>query len=253
MSAIPVLFSFARSGGTLANQLLGVHPSCLVLSEVNPAASFKPVAEQAYQWLGLATRDEAPELVRLPYREQIARLHERALSSGRSLVVRDWVTVNFLDGTSEAVTPSGELEQLLYLGREGLAATPLVVTRRAAAVYRSIVKNFGQMRDLAVDSFARAYVAYARAVCPFPRIHLESLRAAPEDGVARMLECFQLDASAAPAMLRDFHEFRRCTGNTTLEGFGGSADARQVLPPEPVAALSDPGLEEADRLLGYDV
>ena len=46
--------------------------------------------------------------------------------------------------------------------------------------------------------------------------------------------------------------FRRCTGNTTLEGFSASADARQVLPPEPVAALSDPGLEEADRLLGYD-
>jgi len=252
MSAIPVLFSFARSGGTLVNQLLGVHPSCLVLSEVNPAASFMPVAEQAVQWLGLATPEEGGELARMPYRGQIARLHERAIERGRSLVVRDWVTVNYLDGTAANVAPSRQLEQLLYLQRSGLQPAPLVVTRRAAAVYRSIVKNFAQMRDLALDTFAGAYVAYARAVCAFPRMHLESLRSAPEAGVARLLDIYQLEAGAAPGMLRDFHEFRRCTGNTTLEGLGGSADARTVMPPEPVASISHPDLDEADRLLGYD-
>jgi hypothetical protein len=252
LSAIPVFYSFARSGGTLVNQLLGVHPQCLVLSEVNPAASFKPVAEQAVDWLELALPSEAEELARMPYRRQIALLRERAAQKGKTLVVRDWVTVNFLSNTAEGVEPSRRLEQRLYLEGVGLDQTPMVVTRKAAAVYKSIVGNFAQLRDLAIDAFADAYLAYARAVAAFPRIHLESLRAAPEAGVARIIDHFHLDPAPAPAMLRDFHGFRKCTGNTTLQGRGGSAQARSVLPPENTPAASHPGLAEADDILGYE-
>src|SRR5437763_195444 len=111
MSVMPVVYSFARSGGTLANQLLGVHPDCLVLSEVNPAASVKSVAAQAADWLGLAAAPK--ELSALPYREQVRTLAQRALVAGKRLVIRDWVTVNFLPGTSAQTVPSGELEQAL--------------------------------------------------------------------------------------------------------------------------------------------
>ena len=81
---------------------------------------------------------------------------------------------------------------------------------------------------------------------------MESLRASPESVVNRILEHFGLDASAAPTVLRDFHAFDRCTGNTTLQGRGGSAQADTVLPPEPAGTSLDPVLTEADRLLGYD-
>lgn len=252
LSAIPVFYSFARSGGTLVNQLLGVHPQCLVLSEVNPAASFKPVAEQAVDWLELASPTEANELARMPYRRQIALLRERAAQKGKTLVIRDWVTVNFLPDTAEGVEPSGRLEQNLYLEGAGLEPTPMVVTRKAAAIYKSIVTNFDQLRNLAIDAFVDAYLAYARAVAAFPHVHLESLRASPEAGVAKIIGHFQLDPAAAPAMLRDFHGFRKCTGNTTLQGRGGSAEARIVLPPEDSPAAAHPALAEADRILGYE-
>jgi hypothetical protein len=253
MSAIPVLYSFARSGGTLANQLLGTHPQCLVLSEVNPAGSFKPVAEQAIEWLQLATPAEAAELSAMPYRRQVALLRDRASQRGRTLVVRDWVTANFLPGTAPRVAPSGTLEQDLYLRRAGLEPIAVVVSRRAAAVYKSIVANFAHLKDLTVEAFADAYLAYARAVADLPRVHMESLRAAPEAGVRRLFEAFGLDAAAVPGVLRDFHEFRECTGNTTLEGRGGSADARTVLPPEDTAGLpTHPALAQADALLGYE-
>jgi hypothetical protein len=252
MSAIPVLFSFARSGGTLANQLLGTHPRCLVLSEVNPAGSYKPVAEQAVEWLGLAQAAEVAELSAMPYRRQVALLRERAAARGRTLVVRDWVTANFLPGTAPRVVASGALEQDLYLRHAGLEPVSLVVTRRAGAVYKSIVANFTHLKGLTVDAFADAYLAYARAVAPYPRLHMESLRAAPEAGVRRLFEAFDLDATPVPQVLRDFHEFRKCTGNTTLEGRGGSADARAVMPPEAPPDLSHPALAQADALLGYD-
>lgn len=252
MSAIPVLYSFARSGGTLANQLLGTHPQCLVLSEVNPAGSYKPVTEQAIEWLGLAAPREAAHLSSMPYRRLIAELRERAAARGRALVVRDWVTANFLPDTAPRVVPSGTLEQAIYLERAGLEPIALVVSRRAAAVYRSIVTNFSHLGGLTVEAFGEAYLAYARAVAHLPRLHMESLRADPESGVRRLFESFGLDTAPVPDVLRDFHEFRKCTGNNTLEGRGGSADARSVIPPETPPAITHPALAEADTLLGYD-
>jgi len=252
MTTIPVLYSFARSGGTLVNQLLGTHPQCLVLSEVNPAASYKPVAEQALEWLGLVDPTGAAELARMPYRRQIALLRERAAERGKLLVVRDWVTANFLPGTAKDVQPSRQLEQALYLRRERLEPSALVVTRRAGSVYASITGNFAQLRGLAVETFAEAYLAYARAVAGFPRLHMERLRAGPQAGAEQLARHFALDVAHVPAMLRDFHDFRHCTGNTTLQGRGGSAAARTVLPPEEARGPSHPSLLEADRLLGYE-
>jgi hypothetical protein len=181
----------------------------------------------------------------------VALLRERAAARGRALVVRDWVTANFLAGTSRT-TPSRILEQPIYLERAGLEPMSLVVTRRAAAVYASIRANFSHLADLTQDVFADAYLAYAQAVAHLPRLHMESLRAAPEAGARKLLEAFGLDATAVPEVLRGFHEFRRCTGNTTLEGRGGSADARSVMPPEQAPATTHPGLARADALLGYD-
>jgi hypothetical protein len=258
LSAIPLLYSFARSGGTLVNQLLGVHPQCFVLSEVNPAASYKPVAEQAVEWLGLVEPGEAGEFARHPYHRQIALLDESAARKNRRLVVRDWVTVNFLPGTAGRETlPSGELEQALYLERAGLRPMPLVVARRSATVYRSITSRFSHLGDLLPEVFADSYLAYARSVAAFPRIHLEALRAHPQATVAEALRMFGLDAAPVDSLLGTFHEFRNCTGNTTLQARTGSAVAQRILPPEPDAAndaaLVDrhPALAEADRLMGY--
>jgi hypothetical protein len=257
LQPIPVFYSFARSGGTLVNQLLGVHPKCLVLSEVNPAASFKPVVEQAVEWLGLVASGETGDFARLPYHRKIALLHERAARDGKQLVVRDWVTVNFLPGAArEEVLASGTLEQALYLERAALKPLPIVVARRGAAVYRSITRHFTNLRELAIEVFEEAYLEYARAVAAFPRIHLEALRERPAAALGEILRRFDLDPSPGDRMLRDFHQFRQCTGNTTLQEQTGSALAERILPPETRGDEertldARPALAEADRLMGY--
>lgn len=255
MSTVPVLYSFARSGGTLVNQLLGVHPDCLVLSEVNPAASYKPVAEQAVEWLGLVALDEAPGFARRPYREQLAELHRRAAERGKRLVVRDWVTVNFLPGTAgSAAAPSGELEQALYLERAGLEPLAVVVTRAAEAVYRSIRRSFAHLRELDRDAFAIAYLAYAKRVAHLPRVSLEALRQRPPEAVARLLEMLQLRPVDPRSLLDRFADFTRCTGNNSLADKPASASARTVLPAEADGSGANeahPAFAEADRMLGY--
>jgi hypothetical protein len=253
MTAIPVVFSFARSGGTLVNQLLGVHPDCLVLSEVNPAASLRPLLEQAVDWLRLVESSEMAALEAKPYGQRIASLHERARARGRTLVVRDWPTVNFVSGcTPDPIAPSGLLEQPVYLRRGGLEVRPLVITRRAGAVMRSARRHFPRMPT--ENELAQAYVHYARAVAPLPRVHLEDLRARPEAMVRRIVETLGLPPADPVMLLRDFHRFDKCTGNNTLAEPAESSRASTVLPPEPEVgpAAVHPALAEADALLGYE-
>jgi hypothetical protein len=258
MTAIPILFSFARSGGTLVNQLLGVHPDCLVLSEVNPAASFMPVVEQAVEWLGLVEKPERNAFDALPYHEQIGTLDRRAAARDKQLVVRDWVTVNFLPGTArDGTMPSGQLEQCLYLEHGGMQPRPLVIARRAAAVYRSIRRSFAHLRDLEPDAFAAAYLSYAHSVAGLPTIHLEELRGAPAKTLERVLLALGLEATPPDTLLGTFHGFRNCTGNTTLATAGDSTLWERILPPEASGPDTEPAppvreaLAQADCLLGY--
>jgi hypothetical protein len=224
---------------------------------VNPVGSFKPVAEQAREWLGLVEDGEAGEFSRMPYRQQIRALHERASARGKQLVVRDWVTVNFLPGTlGERGQPSGELEQELYLSGAGLESLPLVVARRGLAVLRSIRHNFPHLANLPLEIFARAYASYALAVSKFPRVQVERLRAEPQPTVEEILGRFGLEQGASATLLARFHEFRNCTGNTRLQATSVSAAARRILPPEASGAhageADHPLIVEADRLLGYE-
>jgi hypothetical protein len=258
MDAIPVIYSFARSGGTLVNQLLGVHPQCLVLSEVNPTASYKSIVEQAVEWLELVETHEVEEFSHLPYQQKIITLHQRSAEHGKRLIVRDWVTVNFLpECAGDLIIPSGQLEQKLYLEHAGFESMPLVIVRRSAAVYESIKQNFLHLRNLKIEVFAESYLEYARAVTAFPRIHMETLRAQPDITLKKILQWLDLNPDDSRALIKNFHDFKNCTGNTTLQATSESANARQILPPEvlnsppPVFTGSHPALAEADRLLNY--
>lgn len=256
-AALPTIVSFGRSGGTLVNQLLGTHPDCLVLSEVNPAASFKPVAEQAVEWLGLLAADEAGDFDLLPYGQQIRMLAARAHTRARRLVVRDWTSVNFVAGSSMYAQPSRRLEQIFYLQRAALDPLPLAVVRRSEAVFVSWRRNFVQFADLDADAFIDAYLDYAALVREYPVVRLEQLRADPRGEVRRILERFDLDAAPLDMILADFHRFTRCTGNNTLGETADSTAARSVLPPPPrgesmLAGKVAKRFALADEWLGYD-
>ena len=256
MRSLPVLLSFGRSGGTLVNQLLGTHPDCLVLSEVNPAASFKPVADQAIQWLQLIEPDRADAFTLLPYAEQIRALADLAQSRAKTLVVRDWTSVNYIAGSSAYAHPSRKLEQIIYLDLAGLDVLPLSIVRRSEAVFASWRRNFAQFASLDADVFIDAYLDYAAAVRQYPSVKLEDLRADPHAELRRILEIFGLSIEPLDFVLAEFHRFTRCTGNNTLSEPAESAVAAEVLPPGPRARALEGKVAArfalADEWLGYD-
>ncbi|MBT7676644.1 MAG: hypothetical protein HN625_07625 [Flavobacteriaceae bacterium] len=255
MTEIPVIYSFARSGGTLVNQLLGVHPKCLVLSEINPAASFKPIAEQAVEWLGLLEEKEVKEFSHIPYYQQIKFLNDRAIAQKKKLIIRDWVTVNFLSGSAGYdIIPSRQLEQNLYLERVGFQPSPLVITRKGTDVYKSIRNSFLDLAELEMNNFAESYLEYARAVAEFPIIHLEDLRSQPEVALGKILHRFNISCDDNDSLLQNFFTFKNCTGNVSLKNENKSAVAQEILPPEKLAPTqnSHPYIVEANGILGYE-
>ncbi|WP_133174612.1 hypothetical protein [Candidatus Methylomirabilis limnetica] len=259
MKTIPVIYSFARSGGTLVNQLLGVHPDCLVLSEVNPAGSVVPVAMQAADWLGFVETTEVGRFQELPYSQQIALLDARAKSKGKTLIIRDWVTVNYLPGAGgSTMGPSYILEQSVYLARAGYSLQPLVLTRKAKSVYWSIRRNFMHMVNLTVEEFALSYLAYANAVSSFHRISLESLQSAPRETLIQLLQVIGVSIDYVDMQLKTFADFRQCTGNNTLTVPSATSYERHIVQVSQdsvgsIDTLNAEVLIEADRLMGYEL
>ena len=173
--------------------------------------------------------------------------------------MRDWVTVNFLPGCAgDSIVPSDQLEQKWYLQRAGLKSVPLVISRRAHAVYQSVKQNFSHLRDLEMDIFAQSYLKYAQAVAEYPVVQMEYIRVQPYEALKDILRRFDLDGGDPEAMLKNFSYFKNCTGNNTLDVPSRSAMACQILPVKKTdlqeAAFSKihPALLEADRLLGYE-
>lgn len=259
MDNMLIIYSFARSGGTLVNQMLGMHPQCLVLSEVNSAASCKPIVEQAFQWLDLVNAKESIEFSSKSYSQQIRILNERAKKKGKKLIIRDWVTVNFLPGClGEQIKPSGILEQQQYLQHIGLTPISLVVSRRGALVYESIKKSFPSLIDFNLNIFAESYLYFAQAVSNYPVIHLEDLQTKPESTLIEILILFNLDTSLASEIIDTFYKYNKCTGNNTLAKPSPSSKASKILPvdmlllQECLKKHAHPLIDEADRLLGYE-
>ena len=239
----------------MVNQLLGAHPQCLVLSEINPAASFKAIAEQAIEWLGLLEEKEAEEFSYLPYHQQIKLLNDRTIAQKKKLIIRDWVTVNFLPGSAgDDIVPSRQLEQSLYLERAGFQSFPLVITRKSEDVYKSIRDNFSELAELDMKSFAESYLEYAHAVAKFPIIHLEELRSQPEIALGKILRRLNISCDDNNSLLQNFFSFKNCTGNVSLKNANKSAVAQEILPPETRVPTqnSHPYLVEANGILGYE-
>lgn len=258
MNSIAVLFSFLRSGGTLANQLLGVHPACLVLSEVNPAGAVCPIWSQASDWLALVDPKDVEHFQWLSYTEQIRRLHGLAQAQGKNLIIRDWVTINFLQAASPLCTrPSGMLEQFVYLAHAGLEIRPVAVVRRAKRVYGSTVKYLPQLRSLPKSVFAEAYLAYARSVHAFPKIKLEALQSQPVETLRELLRTLGLALDHIDEQLAGFANFQRCTGNNTLPARPKSAGFSRIEITHCEDNVADDeewtlAITEADRLMGYE-
>jgi len=253
---VPLLIAFARSGGTLVNQLLGAHPDVLILSEVNPAGEAEPISWQERKWLGLMRFWERRSFGKLAFIDKIQLLAERAQKKEKTLMVRDWSMINFIKTSriQGPYPPSGLLESREVLKSHGILGPELVVTRRYPALLRSIRRTFPEFAQMPEGIFASAYLTYARAAAALPIIHLEDLRADPETALRKVFDLFHITPVHIPEVLRNFSQFKKCTGNNTAESQPSSASFAEIqrndLEEKDELPIC-PEAKEADQIFGY--
>jgi glycosyltransferase involved in cell wall biosynthesis len=255
---IPLIYSFARSGGTLINRCLGCIPGNIVLSEVNPHGSFIPIEVQARDWLKLVLPVDFSEFSNKTYADKIRLIAAVVQQHNKHLILRDWTTINFLDRASNDIyTPTRILEQELYLLHHSFDCRAIVLTRRAADVYESVTRTFKHLKDLSVKEFGSCYLAYAEAVSAYPVFHYERFCREPEKELKRM--CEVLGVNYCDTFVTEFSKFIRCTGDNTLfqPSRGNQLEKISVLASHHdsesyIAASLDKNCLKADKLLGYE-
>lgn len=254
---IPVFYAFPRSGGTLVNRCLGCIPGNLILSEINPFTSVVSVEYQALNWLKLITEDELEEFSEKSYSQKISDLVNRSQEKGNVLIIRDWPAINFFDKLleGEPLIPSCVLEQDFYLQTHGFDCLSVVISRRAADVYESMMRTF-QHLTISADEFGIAYYQYAQLVSNYPVFHYEQLCQNPVKIIKEI--CDALEINYDPSFLNNFHHFTACTGDNKLSKPSRGIQL-QVITSLPtikesenyIAASLDPYCQKADKLLNY--
>ncbi|WP_050027726.1 hypothetical protein [Verrucomicrobium sp. BvORR034] len=248
--SVKVFYAFARSGGTLTNQLLACCPEVVIACEVGVNESAISFGHQLRQWHQLISADEVAAFDCLPYLEQVKMASALVEKQGKVLCVRDWPVVNFLPGLRPGQVPSRILESWEYLHSAGWGVTGIAIIRRSYEVYLSMRKYLVQCTALEEEEFCTCYEAYLKEInrTGMPKFFLEDIRSEPLQSTQSMARTLGL---IEPASIDGFHQYQACTGNNTLASKPESARLNMVKKAEkPVPA--PPLFQELDRLASYE-
>ncbi|MBE9070370.1 sulfotransferase family protein [Leptolyngbya cf. ectocarpi LEGE 11479] len=182
-----------------------------MLSEVNPHLSVLAVEKQAIDWLGLISKEEYASFTRKSYVEKIEHLSQLARATDKKLIIRDWISVNYLPNVAVGAFPSETREQELYLNKYGLQSSGIVFSRRAETVLSSIKRTFTHFSGLSTDDFASAYLSYAEAVSDLPIFHYEDFCENPSSVLQKI--CSTLNIFYDSSFIEKFYTFHQCTGD----------------------------------------
>jgi len=249
--SIAMYYAFARSGGTLVNQLLGCSQDVVVLSEISPQKSVLPIERQLCDWHQLLSPDACAAFSRLGYQEQIDRAHTLATAAGKNLCVRDWVVIDFLPDVDADGEPSGALENLIYLQSAGYEVRHCAILRRSHDVHASIRRHIPSGKNLSPESFAEYYKHYLQELArkEVPRFFLEDIQANTETLTRRICNTLGLPP---PASIADFHQYQKCTGNNSLADKPASAEQPRITRTTGYGCTENPLFAELDKLAGYE-
>lgn len=195
------------------NRILGSLENVIVLSEVNPWGSFKPLLEQAQEWFSLINDKDRRDLEIKTFAQQIEELQKRATEKGKTIIIRDWSTANYMKGLMRDRKPSYRLETMIELGRN-FSLKPLVLMRDPYSAWKSNSDNFGKYFDLSPESFFREYGKYLSSIQSMPRIKIEEFTSFPREHTQWI--CGYWNLTFSEKSLTDFYQFVHCTGDNTL-------------------------------------
>ncbi len=233
-----LLHTIGGCGGTLLSRCLGVLPGVALLSEVNPAAvKLFPAFDPLYQdtnWLHLLTEDDVTRFSALDlaqidnFMALVQAFYDRAQSSKRHLVIRDYNYIEFV-GAPFRTDPPRRLLLAEALSPE-MPTSSVALIRHPVDQWLSLSKHWNSS-DVSPREFCDAYAAFLRELGTTAVFKYEEFIADPDAQLRRM--CRKLHLPFAPEFREQFHQFDGVTGHfTRLRDESISPPARKSVPSE---------------------
>ncbi len=208
---ISVIYSLARSGGTLISRCIGCASDNVILSEVNPRFSWFNPLVQAWEWYGLLTDDDMQALKsndRLRYIDAILIISERCRQKGLNLVIRDWTHIDFTPG-DYPVDPVYQATQDIVL-RDHFDIRKISITRHPLDAYLSVCQ-VPRMKDTLTSAvYMHSFLKYAEFAHSIGFIRFEDFCRQPKPVLQKI--CGTLNISYADDFESRYHTFTKVTG-----------------------------------------
>ncbi len=209
---IALLYSLARTGGTLLARCLGAIPGNALLSEVNPRMRYFDPIQQADEWYGLIAPEERAWLKTgntIRYAQAIVLISERCRAKGMKLIVRDWSHIDFLKVDRFPVQPRYEFSQIKVLG-ELFDIRHKALVRHPLDSYLSLVKLRGY-RKADVTEYLHGFRRFAERAVDTGFVRYEDFCADPKTALAGL--CRDLQLNYQDDFVERFSSYRNVTGD----------------------------------------
>lgn len=254
---VSLFLCYARSGGTLLNQMIGSLPNVVVLSEVSPygggwgrLADKSPTtpAEQLRQWYGLKIHKGS-------YESELAQAVEVCGKLGKKLVIRDWSFISFTPAIQNGFLPPQRFVTLDALNRLGVDVATFALVRHPISIWMS------RREPANDDEFLLPYMNYVSQLAELavPLFHYEDLCATPDQVMDNITDVIGVDSS--DKAWRAFNTFEFVSGDVQ-----NAQSIERHLGPQAIISMTQPKpknyelfvklhfrheLQRASRLSGY--
>lgn len=266
---IAILYSLARSGGTLVSKCLGCMPGHVLLSEIHPRwAYFNPLI-QANEWFKLISDEELNEIKRTrstSHVDGIRLINQRCTETGQQLIIRDWTHVDFMPIPDQVsrVSPIYRLSHHEVL-KNHFDIRHIALVRHPLDSLLSLQKVPDFRGRLDASVYMAGYRRFAEIASGIGFIRYEDFCDKPAEVMERL--CKILELSYHPGFLEKYQQYTKITGDIIRPGQQHTLTGEPIgertstiirrppprtAPPELVQRLQDDrNYQETLRILGY--
>ncbi len=208
---VAIVYSLARSGGTIFSRCLACISGNIMLSEIHPRWSYYDPLVQARDWFGLISEQERQEFLAqygYDYIKAIQLLGSRCAERDQHLIIRDWTHVDFFAGPFP-VKPAYRLSQYEVL-KNYFDIRHVALIRHPVDTCLSL-RKLPPYKDITASDFLARYRSYSAVAQQTGFVRYEDFCDNPTRVIASV--CKTLDVSYSEEFLEKYKSYTTITGD----------------------------------------
>ena len=217
---ITVMLSYARSGGTLLNRCLSALPNVVILSEINPEATWisglNKISNQSERWYNIKIEDTN-------FINQIKQVKEHCDENNKHLIIRDFSYGSFVPRSYNNFNPSYTLLLLNALKETDIEITVFAFVRDAIDIWLSMnesQKKFYDRELSGLHKFTQLLISNSIRVFRY-----EDFCSNPEKEMRRICEYIKIPYSEE---FKNYYKVQNVTGDIRYPADSRSVNEKKI-------------------------